>query len=83
MNNGDVIRTWTKDINGIANLNQTIKLENYKWNGWESFPNYSNLTTTSVSATNLGTKEAGSLGIQQIKFDTFSNGTNFNNYYNF
>ena len=83
MNNGDVIRTWTKDINGVANLNQTVKLENYKWNGWESFPNYFNLTTTSVSATNLGTKDAGSLGIQYNKFDTFSNGTNFNNYYNF
>ena len=83
MNNGDVIRTWTKDINGVANLKETLKMESYNWNGWESFPNYFNLTTASVSATNLGTKDAGILGIQQIKFDTFSNGTNFNNYYNF
>ncbi len=64
MNNGDVIRAWTKDINGVANLNQVVKMENYKWNGWETFPNYFNLTTASISATNLGTNEAGLLGIQ-------------------
>jgi len=39
-------------------------MENYKWNGWETFPNYFNLTTASISATNLGTNEAGLLGIQ-------------------
>lgn len=64
MNNGDVIRAWGKDINGVAYLSQMVKMENYKWNGWESFPNYLNLTTASISATNLGTKDAGLLGIQ-------------------
>lgn len=63
MNNGHVIRAWGKDINGLAILSSMVKMENYKWNGWESFPNYLNLTTASISATNLGTTDQSLLGI--------------------
>ena len=39
MNNGDVIRQWNQDKKQVAQIQINGNPNNYKWNGWESFPN--------------------------------------------
>ena len=39
MNNGDVIRQWNQDKKQVAQIKINKNANNYKWNGWESFPN--------------------------------------------